>query len=75
MFFPQDEVYVLPTFDRSSSDQDHSYGISSPVLIYLDSGQHAELNVSFSGSGILGSESGRGVPNAHLTGYLVDLTQ
>lgn len=51
--------FELPTFFRSGS----TYGLSTPVLIYLEAGQTISLE-------IFGT-----VPQAHLVGYLVDLTQ
>ena len=51
--------YPLPTFLRFNP----SYGISAPVLIYVEAGQQVKLNSTGT------------VTSAHITGYVVDLTQ
>jgi hypothetical protein len=52
-------AYTLPSFFRFNND----YGVSSPVLVYVEAGQQAGFNP-------IGD-----VPQAHITGYLLDLTQ
>jgi hypothetical protein len=52
-------AYTLPPFFRFGND----YGVSSPVLVYVEAGQQAGFNP-------IGT-----VAQAHITGYLVDLTQ
>ena len=51
--------YALPVFARFSGD----YGVTSPVLIYVEAGQQARFTVSGT------------VSQVHVTGYLVDLAQ
>ena len=52
-------AYPIPTFLRFAAN----YGISSPVLMFVDAGQQVSLR-PFGPSG-----------SGHIAGYLVDLTQ